>query len=62
MVPTLFRPPTPIESTLDLTVPYKGLYAIFFDDIKCLFFFTGRFNIDTSINQVALFLVVFGES
>jgi len=23
-----------------------GLYADFFDDIKCLFFFAGRFNIE----------------
>lgn len=40
----------------------EGLYALFFDDIKYLFFFAGRFNIDTSINWVALFLVVFGEN
>jgi len=40
----------------------QGLYALFFDDIKCLFFFTGRFNIDTSIYCVVLFLVVFGEN
>ena len=40
----------------------RACTLFFFDDINYLFFFAGRFNIDTSIYCVVLFLVVFGEN